>query len=371
MSAIVNNTSEYIRLNHNNKQDVTTNLNFKNTVTCKEATNQNEVVNLGQIGNISNDIIQELKDTLQIPIKTVDKLEIRINGYNNRNQSTGAVINSLNGYNGFGGMVFMDNRHYPLQVVGFSWGANYNNITVYNNFMAYIMGVKKVYFALQPNHNFIAWVTNKAGVANNIRMCKEPLSDEDKEYLTNIGTDIICISTEYENNFLFNSGQSFYDWESPLTTFKSYCFSNPPGTQINCGSLWAYNNNSAVCYQTMWIENDDFNSLDNFLSNVIGFSLGSCSSGASNYGSGMLGVTLCKNNYKEIDDVRFNITGRMYAFINISENEANNDAVWDPDMLATYPSATNVGILNLGFAAGRIKYNATTKEYYWEATTQS
>ena len=37
-------------------------------------------------------------------------------------------------------------------------------------------------------------------------------------------------------------------------------------------------------------------------------------------------------------------------------------------MLATYPSGTNIGLLNLGFAAGRVKYNAINKSYYWEAT---
>ena len=144
---------------------------------------------------MKNDVVQEVTNILQTPVNIVNKIKITINGYNRRNQSTGSVFNSNNSYSGFGGMAFMDTRHYPLQVVGFSWGANYNNITVYNNFMANIMGVKKVYFALQPDHKFIAWTTN------NIRMCKEPLSDEDKEYLTNIGTDIICISTEYENNY--------------------------------------------------------------------------------------------------------------------------------------------------------------------------
>ncbi|TLD85809.1 hypothetical protein [Helicobacter sp. MIT 05-5294] len=350
-----NKVSEYIRLNYNEKQEVSTPLDFKSDITCKAATQDFNPVVFSQLDNLSSTIKQEILDALPTGAKPLERLEFNINGYNTRNATSGAVVGTIGSYAGVGGIAFMDKRGYPLECVGFTYGENYSSISIHNNFAANILGVKELYFAPQESEGYSNWTHR------NLRLLHTPLTQEDQDYLEGLGREIICIKVEYDKNYLMTSSQNFYEWETPVCAFKTHAAVNAltAGTQVNLGLL-TQASALGTFFLRFWI--DDEESLNNFINNIIGVTFGTCFSGAINYGNLGYNFKMFKNNYCEINVDVENPSGRFYNFVNISENEANNSAEWDTAFLATYPQTANIGILNLGFKK-RVIYNNTTKTY--------
>lgn len=354
-----NKKSEYIRRDYNETQEVTTNLNFTGDLIVKDATTPDQPITLKQVNEASDTIKNELIAALPTSLKALEKLSFRIEGYNTRNAKTGGVNASCNTYSGFAGITFPTKTGSILVPVGWSWGATeFNGITAYNNFRANIVGIKRIYYAVKDYS-----ATNISAT----RQISTPETQEDKDYLNGLGFPIIVVHCEADKNYHFNSSQNYYDWSCPIFAFKPYgqTFLYTSG-QNNIGTITAYSS-VAVSYIDFWIENDNYNSIDNFIQNVVGVTFGTTFSGGYNYGAPGYKFQMFKNNYLEIDQNVENGCERLYTFVNISEDETYNDFAFSQAFLTAYGAVANINYLQLGFKS-RIKYNNSTKTYSVETT---
>lgn len=355
-----NKKSEYIRRDHDETQEVTTSLNFTGDLIVKDATAPNQPVTLKQVNEASSTIKNELIAALPITLKPLEKLSFRIEGYNTRNANTGAFVAAIAYYPGFAGITFPTKTGSILVPVGWSWGATeFNGITTYNNFRANIVGIKRIYYAVKDYS-----ATNISAT----RQISTPETQEDKDYLNNLGYPIIVVHCEAERNIHFGSSANYYDWSCPIFAFKPYGQTFLYTSGQNCVGLLTANYTSvATSYIDFWIENDDYRSIGNFIQNVVGVTFGASFSSSENYGAPGYKFQMFKNNYLEIDQNVENGNGRFYTFVNISENEAYNDFAFSQAFLTAYGAVANINYLQLGFKS-RIKYNNSTKTYSVETT---
>lgn len=354
-----NKKSEYIRRDYSETQEVATNLNFTGDLSIKDAAAPNQPATLKQVTEASNNVKNELITAFPTTIKPLERLSFCIYGENYRDPKTGAVIGSTNSYAGIGGICFAQENGAIMIPVAYSWGEGFNEIKTYS-YVAEIMGVKQLYYVVAGS------TTADKTPLKNRRLVEYPLTQEDKDYLNAFNLPVVCVNMENQNNHLFTASQNYYDWSSCLCAFKCFAQHNigRPG-QINSGMTTS---NSAVStnYLRFWIENNaDYNSLDNFINSVVGFTFGTSFSGNSNYGCPCYRIQMFKNNYLEINELvewYAHYTLRCFHFVNISENEAYNDFEFAPDFLTSYGNSANINYLQLGFKS-RIKYNSTTKKY--------
>ena len=354
-----NKKSEYIRRDYNEVQEVATNLNFTGDLSIKDGVEPNHPVTLRQVTEASNNIKNELVAALPATIKPLEKLSFCIYGENYRTPTTGGVVTSINHYPGVGGICFTQENGAIMIPVAYSWGEGFNAVTTYS-YVAEIMGVKQLYYIVADSTT-----ANKIPLKDRRRV-EYPLTQEDKDYLGGFNSPIVCVNMENQNNYHFTSSQNYYDWSSCFCAFKTFAQGNIGYSSQASSGLLTANSSVSTNYLRFWIENDtDYNSLDNFINSVVGFTFGSPFTNSSNYGCPCYRIQMFKNNYLEIDELvewYKHYTSRCYHFVNISENEAYNNFEFASEFLASYGSTANINYLQLGFKS-RIKYNATTKKY--------
>lgn len=265
---IIANNSEYIRTSHPSTQNVTTPIKFLNTIELLgDTSSENALISKKQATELIDQKVQDLVENNKI--EKLTKLTFNLSGRVKR-QANGNIVACHNNTGGCN-LLFMDTRGYPLEILGYSLGEKYNNVTQYNTIAANVMGNKQVYFALLKDKNYVAYNYNT------LRRCSYPLSDSDKNYFAD--REIICININYENNELFTSN---YDWLNPCSIFKGHSFNIPGSNNKNAGMLFSLttvnNTNGNVKF---WIEDDDFDSLHRFMGNVCGVVIGPCINVAS------------------------------------------------------------------------------------------
>lgn len=354
-----NKNSEYIRRDYNEAQEVLTDLSFTGDLTIKDATEANQPVTLKQVNEVGSNIKNEVIAALPVGTKPLERLSFCIYGENYRDPTTGAVRASIGSWASIAGICFAQENGAIMIPVAYSWGEGFNNVTTYS-YVAEIMGVKQLYYVVADT------TTADKTPLKDRRRVEYPLTQEDKDYLDAFNLPIVCVNIDNQNNYHLTSSQNYYDWSSGFHAFKTFAQANiGKSTQTNSGFLSA-NSSVSTNFLRFWIENSaDYNSLDNFINSVVGFTFGSAFSGANNYGCPSYRIQMFKNNYLELNELvewYAHYTLRCFHFVNISENEAYNDFEFSPDFLATYGNTANIDYLQLGFKS-RIKYNATEKKY--------
>lgn len=353
--------SEYIRRDYNKIQQVRTQLNFKGEVTVPETNSEDGAVPLKQLNSVINtaktEIIEQLSNSLTI--EDLQKISFHYEGIQPRNDN-GNLVSAVNNYPGIAGITFCTKSEEILTPIAWSWGeTEFDDISGYNNFLSYIKGIKRIYYAVMPYENRV--------IAQQRRIKATP-DEQDNQYLRSLDYPIVCVNCEAYNNYHFSSSQNYYDWSCPIMAFKPYAqkFLYSSG-QDNIGMLTCSSVGVTTNYLDFWIETDEWDSLDNFVNNVVGVTYALCFSGVSNYGNPGLRVMMFKNNYKEMDVKLWPnssqlLNARGPIFMNISEDEQYNNFSFSNSFLQKYGNTTNIAYLNSPMT-GRVKYNSMDKNY--------
>ena len=161
--------SEYIRLNYNKEQEVTTNLDFQGNLKVKEPTQDLNPATKLYVDNKAQQILNDLK--AQVPkVETINKIKWSFNQLGTHGR---------NNYSGLGCFTFLNQDGYPYQIVAYSF--QHPTIIALTSITAQIIGANPAIVWLAPTDaNNIA---NANWYVDSARQITATPTQADLEYL--------------------------------------------------------------------------------------------------------------------------------------------------------------------------------------------
>lgn len=343
MGTLVNN-SEYIRLNYNEKQEVSTALDFQGNVNVKTPTQDSNPATKGYIDDLVAQELDDLKITSP-QVETINKIKWSFNQI--ASYGTG-------NYSGLGCFTFLNADGYPYQIVAYS----FQHPTIITTITTAIITANPAIAWLAPTD-----ATNIAGanfIVGTARQITATPTQEDLDYLASFN-GLIQVKIRNESYPFVTNPQ---DWMTTPKLFQLIQAKLLSGTQVNTG---IFPNSYYSLAFSFWI--DDLSSILNYLADVKGlnFMMGA-SSGSNFYGTRTEQITQSFNdkfiNYMGVINPMNNAgnaqpiatLAKSLVTINTTKDEAFN-------RLKINDSITNLYLKPTNNLFGFIDWNETAKAY--------
>ncbi len=278
--------SEYIRLNYNKEQEVTTNLDFQGNLKVKEPIQDLNPATKLYVDNKAQQALNDLK--AQVPqVETINKIKWSFN-------QIGAYGTA--NYSGVGCFTFLNQDGYPYQIVAYS----FQHPTIITSLTAQIITANPSIVWLAPtNANNIA---NANWNIDGARQITSTPTQEDLDYLSGF-QGLIQVKLMLDSYPLISN---FNDWAIMPKAFQCTQIKALSDTQANTGILIAAYYSLAFSF---WI--DDLESIVNYLDNVKGLNfMMLASSGTSIYATRTLQIE------QSFNDKFINYSGIINPFRN-------------------------------------------------------
>lgn len=340
--------SEYIRLNYNNEQEVTTPLDFQGGILVKEPTQNLNPATKSYVDKTLKDGLDDLK-TQTPPIEITEKIKwdfAQIGSYGSSS------------YAGVGCFTFLNRDGYPYQIVAYSFQHDAIITSITN--------------AIISAHPAIVWLAptnaNNIAIANfsvlNARQITNAPTQEDLDYLNGFN-GLIQVKLKNES---YPYISNINDWLIMPKLFQLVQLKALAGTQANMGILPTANYSLNFSF---WI--DDLDSIINYNNDVVAINFMMLASSSTYiYATRTLQVTQSFNdkfiNYSGIINAMDN-TGtakpiatlaKSLVTINTTKDETYNRFKIRDDITNLYLKPTN----NI---FGFIDYNIVNQKYEFGA----
>lgn len=287
---ILTHNSEYIRLNYNKEQEVTTNLDFQGDLKVKEPTQDLNPATKLYVDNKAQQALNDLK--AQAPqVETINKIKWSFNQIGSYGSSN---------YSGLGCFTFLNQEGYPYQIVAYS----FQHPTIITSLTAQIITANPAIVWLAPTDaNNIA---NANWNVNSARQITATPTQEDLDYLAGF-QGLIQVKLIIDSYPLISN---FNDWVIMPKAFQLKQLKALSGTQSSTGILPTASYSLAFSF---WI--DDLDSIVNYLNDVKGLNfMMLASSSSSIYATRTLQIE------QSFNDKFINYSGIINPFRNNTAN---------------------------------------------------
>ena len=236
--------SEYIRLNYNKEQEVTTNLDFQGNLKVKEPTQDLNPATKLYVDNKAQQVLNDLK--AQAPqVETINKIKWSFNQIGTYGTSN---------YSSVGCFTFLSQDGYPYQIVAYS----FQHPTIITSLTAQIVTANPAIVWLAPTDaNNIA---NANWTVDSARQITATPTQEDLDYLAGF-QGLIKVKLTMDSYPFSNLD----NWVVMPRVFQLKQSKTLSGTQINTGI--AIDKNYSLAF-SFWI--DDLESIVNYQNDVKG-----------------------------------------------------------------------------------------------------
>lgn len=333
----ISNNSEYIRLNHNIQQEVSTDLDFKGNLLVKAATANNNPVTLKQIKDRKTQIENAILGAAVIPNEKINKVTFTFKQSSARGSGSGI---GNGGYTGLASIIFLKQDGSPLYPIAFTKGieATGYNVNLTNaNYAAYQTANRDdnwwyIWFSDTLTPDLLTIYRGYDGPIG-VRTIADPnnLSQEDTDYFAQFNK-VLKTRCRKTSSMAYNSNN--VDWEHPMKAFCSkLCYSRLLGGASD------YRNGLITdlpCYCDIIIEAEPSPLLFDIVAAQFLPFAGSGANYTSRYGYvGFTEVFKLINdkyletyvNFKNLVNSRIS-SGNAWLCVNLTRDVANNDTKW-------------------------------------------